>query len=107
MTNTMTNTMANTLTRYTVIALIDGLWAKIFTTTSQAAASNCEDESEFTFTDIFTTDDNDYSVYRMLVRLNCGWVQEEEEELALQATDLITITTADEAGNPITFAYNK
>ena len=73
----MTNTITNTNTRYTVIALIDGLWAKMFTTTSLDAAWDYEDELESTFTDIITTNDNDNAVYRVLVTLNGGDILED------------------------------
>ena len=68
----MTNTTTNTNTRFTVIALIDGLWTKTFTTTSPAAASRYEEELTFTFTDVIPTNDNDKVVYDMLVKLNSG-----------------------------------
>ena len=69
--------MTNTNTRFTVIALIDGLWTKTFTTTSPAAASRYEEELACTFTDVIVTNDNDRAVYCALVKLNRGDILED------------------------------
>lgn len=66
--------MTTSTQRFTVIALIDGLWNIVHTTTDQSDANEVNEEfvQWDTVTDVIATEDNDKAVWESLDTLNGG-----------------------------------